>query len=224
MDRQGKQTKIGTPLFDGLNYAFWSIRMKVYLQAQGTDIWKMIENTYNIPSTTLATTATDKNNFENNLKAMNALLSGLTETVFVKVMHYETAKEIWDKLRNIYEGDDKIKGAKLQTYRAQFENLKMKEEENIAAYFLRVDEIVNIIKGLGEKVDEQVIVQKILRSLPMRFDSKISAIEERSDLNTMTMDELHGTLTTYEMRIEQEDPARKEAAFKVTNKSNKSKK
>ena len=85
---------------------------------------------------------------------MNTLLSVLIETVFVKVMHYETAKEIWDKLRNIYEGDDKIKGAKLQTYRAQFENLKMKEEENIAAYFLRVDEIVNIIKGLGEKVDE----------------------------------------------------------------------
>ena len=73
----------------------------------------MIENTYNIPSTTSATTTTDKNNFEINSKAMNTLLSGLTETIFVKVMHCETAKDIWDKLRNIYEGDDKIKGAKL---------------------------------------------------------------------------------------------------------------
>ena len=113
MDRQGKQTKTGTPLFDGLNNAFWSIRMKIYLQAQGTDIYKMIENTYNIPSTTSTTSAIDKNNFENNSKAMNTLLSGLTKTVFVKVMHCEIAKEIWDKLRNIYEGDDKIKGAKL---------------------------------------------------------------------------------------------------------------
>ena len=52
----------------------------------------------------------------------------------------------------------------------------------------------------------------------MRFDSKIFAIEERSNLNTMTMDELHGTLTAYEMRIEQEDLAGKEATFKVTNK------
>ena len=52
----------------------------------------------------------------------------------------------------------------------------------------------------------------------MRFDSKISAIEERSDLNIMKMDELHGTLTTYEMRIEQEDSVGKEEAFKVTNK------
>ena len=217
MDRQGKQTKTRTPLFDGLNYAFWSIRMKVYLQAQGTNIWKMIVNIYDIPVGPSATNSTEKKIFEDNSKVMNAILSGLTEIVFVKVMHYETAKEIWDKLRNIYEGDDKIKGAKLQTYRAQFENLKMKEEENIAAYFLRVDEIVNIIKGLGEKVDEQVIVQKILRSLPMRFDSKISVVEERSDLDTMTMDELHGTLTAYEMRIEQEDPLGKEAVFKVTN-------
>ena len=94
-------------------------------------------------------------------------------------------KEIWDKLKNIYEGDGKVKEAKLQNYRGQFENLKMKEEENIAAYFLRVDEIRNIIRGLGERIEESIIVQKILRSLPMRFDSKISAIEERSYMDTI---------------------------------------
>ena len=51
----------------------------------------------------------------------------------------------------------------------------------------------------------------------MRFDSKISAIEERSDLATMVVDDLHGTFTTYEMRTEQEDPSGKEAAFKASN-------
>ena len=50
MDKQGKHTKIGTPLFDGLNYAFWNVRMRVYLQAQGVDVWKMIVNTYDIPT------------------------------------------------------------------------------------------------------------------------------------------------------------------------------
>ena len=122
----------------------------------------MIVNTYDIP-TNPPTDGQGIKLFEENSKAMNTILSGLTEIVFVKFMHCETTKETCYKLRNIYEGDDKIKGAKLQTYRAQFENLKMKEEENIAAYFLWVDEIVNIIKGLGEKFDEQVIVQKILR-------------------------------------------------------------
>ena len=51
----------------------------------------------------------------------------------------------------------------------------------------------------------------------MRFDSKISAIEERTDMATMIVNELHGTLTTYEMRTEQEDTSRKEATFKVSN-------
>ena len=57
----------------------------------------------------------------------------------------------------------------------------------------------------------------------MRFDSQISTIEERSDLDTMTMDELHGILIAYEMRIEQEDPSGKEAAFKASTKKGTSK-
>ena len=201
MDKQGKQTKIGTPLFNGLNYAFWNVRMRVYLQAQGVDIWKAIVNRYNVPATP-PTNQDSKKLYEDNSKAMNEILSGLAETVFVKVMHCETMKEICDKLKKIYEGDEKVKGAKLQTYKGQFENMKMKEEENIKTYFLRVDEIVNIIIGLGERIEESVIVQKILRSLPMIFISKISTIEERSYLDTMTVDELHETLTAYEMRTE----------------------
>jgi hypothetical protein len=78
----------------------------------------------------------------------------------------------------------------------------MKEDENIAAYFLRVDEIVNAIIGLGEEIEEFAIVQKVLRSLPMRFNPKISALEERSDLNSISMDELHGIFIAYEMRTE----------------------
>ena len=144
MDKQGKQTKTRTPLFNGLNYAFQNVRMRVYMQSLGVDVWKAVLNRYNVPATPPVDNA-GKKIYEDKSKAMNTILSGLAETVFVKVMHCETAKEIWDRLKNIYEGDDKFKGAKLQTYRGQFENLKMKEEENIETYFLRVDEIVNII-------------------------------------------------------------------------------
>jgi hypothetical protein len=47
---------------------------------------------------------------------MNAILSGLEEEEFVKVMHLESAKKMWDKLINIYEGNEKVKDAKFQTY------------------------------------------------------------------------------------------------------------
>jgi hypothetical protein len=83
---------------------------------------------------------------------------------------------------------------------------------------------VNVIIGLGEEIEESVIVQKILRSLPMRFNPKISALEERSDMNSISMDKLHGVFTTYEMRTEQENPDVKEAIFKASKRSKKNKK
>jgi hypothetical protein len=73
---------------------------------------------------------------QNNSKPKNALLNGLSETIFTKVRHCKSAKDIWDKLQNIYEGDSKVKETKLQTYRGQFEKFKMKEDENIPSYFL----------------------------------------------------------------------------------------
>jgi hypothetical protein len=115
-------------------------------------------------------------------------------------MGCSTAKEVWDKLKCIYEGDPKFKQVKLQRYRAEFENLKMNEKEDITTYLLRVDEVVNAIRGLGEELDESLVLKKVLRSLLLKYDVKVSTIEETRDLTKMTMDELHGSLIAYEMR------------------------
>ena len=58
----------------------------------------------------------------------------------------------------------------------------------------------------------------------MRFNPKISALEERSDLDSIRMDELHGIFTTYEMRTKQKNPNVKEAAFKISKRSKQKKK
>jgi hypothetical protein len=80
---------------------------------------------------------------------------------------------------------------------------------------------VNAIIGMGEEIEESVIVQKVLRSLSMIFNPKISSLEERLDLNSISMDEMHGIFTAYEMRTEQENPDVKEAAFKASKRSKK---
>ena len=61
----------------------------------------------------------------------------------------------------------------------------------------------------------------MLRSLPARFDPKISALEERTNIATLLMDELQGILTSYEMRKSNENPSNKEASFKVAKKDKK---
>jgi hypothetical protein len=90
----------------------------------------------------------------------------------------------------------------------------MKEDETFGKYFLRVEELVNAMKALGEKIEEPSLVQKILRSLPDRFNPKVSAIEELNDLKTLEFDQLLGTLTTYEMRIVKDKPTSRKASFK----------
>ena len=86
--------------------------MRVFLQDQGAKVWKVVVSKY-IVLANPPTNNQGKKSYEDNSKEMNAILSGLTKTIFVNVMHCETAKEIWDKLKNIYEGDEKVKGAKL---------------------------------------------------------------------------------------------------------------
>ena len=53
----------------------------------------------------------------------------------------------------------------------------MNEDEEIEAYILQVDQLVNTIIGLGEEFEEAIVVQKVLRTLPKRFNPKIFALE-----------------------------------------------
>jgi hypothetical protein len=201
------------PLFDGKKISFWKIRMRTYLMALGADVWDVVETGYTKP--VVIASNDDKLDFSFNAKGMNAILNGLPEAEFVKVMHLETTKAMWDKLISSYEGNEKVKDVKLQTYRLKFEQLKMNEDETISRYFLRVEELVNSMKGLGEKIEEAFLVQKILRSLLDKFNSKVSAIEERSDIKSLSIDQLLGTLTASEMRINKDKSSTREAYFKA---------
>jgi len=96
----------------------------------------------------------------------------------------------------------------------------MHSNESIANYFLCVDEIVNCMKNLSEEIKKVVLVEKVLRSLSAKFESKVSAIEEKEDLQNLTMTRLHQILTTFEMRKGGPSDMR-EVAFKVSAKGKK---
>jgi hypothetical protein len=124
------------PMFNGTKFSFWKVRMRTYIMNLGADVWDVVDIGYVKPF--LLANKDDKLEFSINAKAMNAILSGLAEEEFVKVMHLENAKETWDKLISSYEGNEKVKDAKLQNYRVQFEQINMKEDETVGKYFLRV--------------------------------------------------------------------------------------
>ncbi|XP_019431231.1 PREDICTED: uncharacterized protein LOC109338443 [Lupinus angustifolius] len=70
----------------------------------------------------------------------------------------------------------------------------MEDQESIANYFTRIRTLINVMKGCGEKILEQSIVEKILRTLSAKFHHVVVAIEESKDLENLKIDELQGSL------------------------------
>ena len=102
----------------------------------GVDVWDVVETVYVNP--VVLASRDDNLEFSFNAKEMNTILSGLAYAEFVKVMHLDSTKEMWDTLAKNYEGNEKVKDSKLQTYRLKFEQLKMNEDEIVSKYFLTI--------------------------------------------------------------------------------------
>ena len=70
--------------------------------------------------------------------------------------------------------------------------------------------------NLGEKIEDSKFVRKILHSLPESFHAKVTAIEEIKDLDEIKVQELIGSLQTYELSLPNQRKS-KSLALKTIN-------
>jgi hypothetical protein len=96
-------------------------------------------------------------------------------------------------LETTYEGTKLVKSAKLQMLISKFEEIKMLAEETFGEFY----------SSLGKPISDVKLIRKILRSLPERFKIKVTTIEESKDLEEMKIEELVGSLQTYELSLPQ---------------------
>ena len=110
----------------------------------------------------------------------------------------------------------KVKDTKLQMLITWFEELKMSEDESFDSFYSKLNEVVVSKFNLGEKKEDSKIVRKILRSLPENFHAKVTAIEEGKDLDDIKVQELIGSLQTYELSLPTQRKS-KSLALKTVN-------
>ena len=120
MDQQEGLVTNRPQLFTGDNYVYWSVILKCHLMSLGYKFWRYVEKEYKILDA-LPVDRYELDQYEANAKSLNAILSGLTTSMFVKVMQFKIAKHAWEKLKCVYEGVPKVKESKLQTYKGKFE-------------------------------------------------------------------------------------------------------
>ena len=135
---------------------------------------------------------------------------------FHRISHVEIAKEAWTILETTYEGTKKVKDTKLQMLTTKFEELKMGDDESLDSFYGKLNEIVIAKLNLGEKIEDAKVVRKILRSLLESFRAKVTTTEESKDLDEIKIQELIGSLQTYELGLPSHKTS-KSLAFKTIN-------
>ena len=112
MDRG--QPLIIPPLFDGTNYAYWKVCMRAFLQSLDEKVWHVVEIGWTKPTEASANWDDAKIKATNfNSRALNALISAVTNEEFKKISSTRAAKEAWTIPQTTYEGTKAIKNSKL---------------------------------------------------------------------------------------------------------------
>jgi hypothetical protein len=115
---------------------------------------------------------------------------GLEE--FKSISTCKSTKDEWDKLQAVFKGTCTVRMSKLLMLTTQFEELEMGDHETLAIFCNKLRDIANQVFQLREQHQEEMLIRKTLRSLPLRFHAKVATIEEYRDVSKMRLDELMG--------------------------------
>ncbi|XP_047257496.1 uncharacterized protein LOC124889581 [Capsicum annuum] len=208
------------PMFTGENYHIWVIKMKAYLKA--LSLWETVESENDPPPLGPNPTVAQMKNYEDpkskKPKTLTCLHSTFSDVIFIRIMACETPKEVWEKLKEEFDGSDRVKSVKLLTLKREFEMLRIKEGDTVKEYSAKILEIINKIRLFGETFPDSKVVEKMMISLPAWFESKISAIEESCDLKTLSVAELIRKLQAQEQKTSIRDEEVEEMVFQAKNK------
>ncbi|GKV50056.1 hypothetical protein SLEP1_g56772 [Rubroshorea leprosula] len=167
--------------------------MKAYLRA--FDLWDVVENDKEpaalLENPTVNQIKSHTKESTKRYKALTCIHGTVSDEIFNRIIICKTAKEAWDTIKEEFQGDQKTKEIQINNLRKEV---------------------------LGGELKDKRVVEKVLVSLPEKFEHKISSLEDSKDLSKMTLSELVGSLQAVEQRKAIRQEITSEGAFLVTEK------
>ena len=225
------------PFFDGIDYAYWKSKMKIFLESIDLNIWNSIEEGYTLPTrrneedVLVSKKLKEFTDYESkeasyNAKAKNLITNALGRDEYFRVASCKTAKEMWDVLEVTHEGTSEVKTSKIIGLTREYELFEMNDGETISSMQKRFSHIITHLDALGSNYSNFQLVTKILRSLHRDWQPKVTAICESKDLHTMSIATLFGKLIEHELELgrltlkEQSRKKTKSLALQATSSKN----
>jgi hypothetical protein len=165
------------------NYGVSAVKMKIILRHLG--VWAAIVGE--------ASAEEEKDD-----EALVAISQAVTDVVMMSIADKETAKEAWEAIKEMNVGEDRVRKARVQALKRQFDRMYMAESETIVEFSQKLTTIVGEIRSLGAKLKDRVVMERLFSVVPDKFLPIIGTIEQWGDVSKMSVSEAIGRLRAFE--------------------------
>nr|GEU36360.1 hypothetical protein [Tanacetum cinerariifolium] len=172
------------PMLKPSEYEISMMKIKQYIQMIDYALWKVIENGVTLPKTqvlqgvtteTPITTIKEKARRRLEVKARSTLMMGISNEHQLKFNSIKDAKKLLEAIE--------------------------KRSEMLDQTFDRLQKLVSQLELLEEKLSQEDVNQKLLRSLSPELNTHVVVWKNKADLDTMRIDDLYNNLNVYKPEV-----------------------
>ncbi|GJU16836.1 ribonuclease H-like domain-containing protein [Tanacetum coccineum] len=173
-------------------------------------LWEVIENGATLPKTAVVegvekvmpiTSAEDKAQRRLEVKARSTLMMGIPNEHQLKFNSIKDAKLLLEAIEKRFGGNEATKKTQRNLLKQQYENFTAPSSEMLDQTFDRLQKLVSQLELLDEKLSQEDVNQKLLRSLSPEWNTHAVVWRNKADLDTMSMDDLYNNLKVYEPEV-----------------------
>nr|GEU53001.1 DUF4219 domain-containing protein/UBN2 domain-containing protein [Tanacetum cinerariifolium] len=224
------------PLFESDHFIYWKNRFKTYVKVKDLGLWHIILNgdfppvAKNKEIHVLETVPFEqqdddlKKKLAKNNEAKMVLYNALPKNEHERIFMCKTAKDIWQSLLIIYQGNSQVKDNKIDFLVQQYIQFTLLEEESIDSGFARFNTIITSLKALDEGFSSKNCARKFFKALHPKWGAKVMAIEESKDLSSLALDKLIENLKVHEVVKEKDSRIYKDKKERIKSITLKAKK
>ncbi|GJS18007.1 ribonuclease H-like domain-containing protein [Tanacetum coccineum] len=215
MESQSETTQtvsaLKLPILKTGDYDLWSMRMEQYLTHTDYALWEVIVNGDAPAAVASASTgaegpippktAKQKLARKNELKAKSTMLLAIPDEHLLKFYGVKDAKTLWEAIKNRFGGNKESKKMQKTIPKQQYENFAASRSEGLDKTYDRFQKLINQLEIHSEVISQEDVNLKLLRSLPSAWNTHTLIMRNKSDLDTLSMDDLYNNLKVYEAEI-----------------------
>ncbi|GJZ99195.1 ribonuclease H-like domain-containing protein [Tanacetum coccineum] len=146
-------------------------------------------------------TAEQKLARKNELKAKSTLMLAIPDEHLLKFHACKDVKSIWEAIKNRFGDNKESKKMQKTILKQNYENFVASSQEGLDKTYNRFQKLISQLEIHGEVISQEDANLKLLRSLPSAWNNIALIMRNKSDLDTLSMDDLYNNLKVYESEI-----------------------